>query len=297
MLGECRSMNIRKYQEYDLRRLFEYWLRVGKNTPYFFSVAAEKWQSCLLEDELTGERIFKCLETYVALENGGVLGFIQYGQPNFAWDNDGKYYNPQLGVIRHLYFEEERSDAGEALLAKAGDPLMGFPENHAFYHILGMSCNAHHGKLHSTQPHVDDLLQKQGFRIDQENVYYVCDMKWTTPAKYFQLHLCSGHGSSDENYNLLQGSEVVGTAQVRYLDMLTDGYTRDTAYLTWIGVVEHHRGQGLGTEFLNHLIEHLLGKQYLYLHTDTASENILAQRFYGQHGFRKQGYSRSYIRG
>ena len=196
VLDECCGMNIRKYQGNDLHRLFEYWRRAGTNIPYFFSVSAEKWQTCLLEDELAGERIFKSLETYVSTEKGHVLGFVQYGQPNFAWDKDGKYYNPQIGVIRHLYFDEERSDVGKALLAKASDLLACFHQNHAFYHILGMSCNAHHGKLHSTQLHVDDLLQRCDFKIEHENVYYVQDLKRTAPSEDFQLHFCSGHGSN-----------------------------------------------------------------------------------------------------
>jgi RimJ/RimL family protein N-acetyltransferase len=77
--------------------------------------------------------------------------------------------------------------------------------------------------------------------------------------------------------------------------MLTDGCTRDTAYLTWIGVVEKCQGQGIGTEFLKVLVEYLLGKQYRYLHTDTASVNVGAQRFYEKLGFRKEGYTRSYV--
>jgi ribosomal protein S18 acetylase RimI-like enzyme len=245
---------------------------------------------------LTGETIFKSLETYVATEKGHVLGFVQHGQPNFAWNEDGKYYDPQIGVIRHLYFDQGRSDAGEALLAQATDDLASFPQNHAFYHILGMSCNAHHGKLHSMQRHVDQLLRRSGFEIEHENRYYVLKMKPTAPANDFQLlRGRAGDGSNEERFELLQDAEVVGAAQVRYLDTLTGGYTRDTAYLTWIGVAEQRRGQGIGAQFLNHLTAHLCGKQLRYLHTDTASENIPAQRFYGRHGFQEQGYTRSYI--
>ena len=288
-------MNIRKYQENDMQRLFDYWRRVGANTPYFFPVSAEKWERCLLKDELAGERIFRSLETYVATERGHVLGFVQYGQPNFAWDENGKYYNPQIGVIRHLFFDEERNDVGRTLLEKASDHLQRFHQKHAFYHILGVSCNAHHGKLHGSQSHVDDLLLRCGFEIEHENIYYVIDLKRTAPSEGFQLRIRSGQGSNDESFELLQDAAAVGTANVRYLDKLTDGYTSDTAYLTWIGVVEQRRGQGIGAEFINLLIEHLLDKQYLNLHTDTASENIFAQRFYAHHGFRKQGYTRSYI--
>ena len=63
-------MDIREYQASDMYRLFEYWRRVGAVIPYFFPVSAQRWQVCLLEDELNGERIFKNLETYFATEKG-----------------------------------------------------------------------------------------------------------------------------------------------------------------------------------------------------------------------------------
>jgi ribosomal protein S18 acetylase RimI-like enzyme len=92
------------------------------------------------------------------------------------------------------------------------------------------------------------------------------------------------------------GGDAVGIAGVRYLDALTDGYTRDTAYLTRIRVHEQHRGRGVGTDFVRLLVAHLLGMGYRYLHTDTAGENIGAQRFYERRGFEQQGYTRSYVR-
>ena len=84
-------------------------------------------------------------------------------------------------------------------------------------------------------------------------------------------------GASKGRFEMRLGAEVVATAQIRYLDTLTDGHTRDTAYLTWIGVVEQHRGQGIGAEFLTRLAQFLLSKQYRYLHTDTAGHNVRAQ--------------------
>jgi len=282
-------MNIRRYQRDDLHKLFEYWRKVGADIPYFFAVSAPKWQTSLLKDKLGSERIFKSLETYFATEGGQVLGFVQYGQPNFAWDENGqKYYNPKIGIIRHLYFEKERSDVGEALLAKAGDHLASFEQNYAFYHIFGMSCNAHHGKLHSSQSHVEQLLQAHSFRIEHENAYYVLDMRCITPAGNSQLHLCSIPRSSEEKFEVHVNVEVVGTAQVKYL-------TRNTAYLTWIGVVERYRSQGIGREFIKLLTQFLLSKQYHYLHTDTASDNVPAQQLYKTLGFQKEGCTRSYI--
>jgi len=276
--------------------LFEYWEEIGESVPYFFPVSASKWQNCFLQDELDGERTFKELETYIAKENGQVLGFIQYGQPNFECDESGqKYYNPHIGVIRHLYFEKGRNDIGDALLAKAEDYLAYFDNKYAFYHILGMSCNAHHGKLHNSQSHVDQLLRASGFQIEHENVYFVLDMTDTALIENSKLCFCSTCGSSEESFDVRMNTGIIGNAHIRYLNTPTDGYTRDTAYLTWIGVVEQHRSQGLGTEFLKLLVQYLLSKQYRYLHTDTANSNVCAKQFYKKLGFQKEGYTRSYV--
>lgn len=294
--NERRGMDIREYQENDLHRLFEYWRKVGTDIPFFFPVSAAKWQTCLLQDKLDGEPMFKRLETHMATESGQVLGFVQCGQPHFAWDEGRqKHSNPHIGVIRHLTFEKGRHDIGEALLAKAGDQLACYDRRYAFYHIFGMSCNAHHGKLHNSQAHVEQLLRAYGFEIEHENAYFVLDMERLAPVESSQLRFSSSHGSNEERFEIRLDAEVVGTAQVRYLDRLTDGYTRDTAYLSWVGVVEQRQGQGIGTKFLKLLTQFLLSRQVRYLHTDTASGNQRAQRLYQKLGFQQEGYTRSYV--
>ncbi|MCP4538710.1 MAG: GNAT family N-acetyltransferase [Chloroflexi bacterium] len=290
-------MNIKEYKKDDLHKLFEYWQKMGAAIPYFFPVSASKWQTCLLEDELEGEKVFKSLETYVATESDQVLGFVQYGQPNFAWDENGnKYSDPQIGVIRHLYFERGRNDVGEALLAKISDRMTQFQQNHAFYHAFGMSCNAHHGKLHSSQSHVEQLLQAHGFAVEHENIYYVLDMNVVESIEDGRLQLKSAPEGNKENFQAQLNDETIATAQVRYMGALTNGYAHDVAYLTWIGMHEQHQGKGIGTEFLQLLVEYLTSKGYRYLHTDTASDNLRAQHFYEAREFDRQGCSRCYIK-
>jgi RimJ/RimL family protein N-acetyltransferase len=158
-----------------------------------------------------------------------------------------------------------------------------------------MSCNAHHGKLHNSQSHVEQLLLAYGFEIEHENAYYVLDMEQLAPVESSQLRFSITDGSSEEKFEIRLDAEVVGTAQVRYLDRLTHGYTRDTVYLSWVGVVEQNQGQGIGTEFLKLLTQFLLSRQVRYLHTDTASRNVRAQQFYEKLGFQQEGYTRSYV--
>ena len=292
-------MDIREYQESDLHKLLEYWRRIGANIPYFFPVSTERWQACLLEDKLNGETLFKDLETFFVTENDQTLGFVQYGQPSFAWDASGeKFYNPRIGVIRHFYFEEGRADVGEVLLAKANAYLKRFKKGHAFYHILGMSCNAHHGKLHSSLRHIDELMQTHSFQIEQENVYYSLDMEDAQLPDNVELKLIAKRiqHTNVQDFGVQLEDRTVCTAQVRFLEELTGGCTDDTVYLTWIGVNKPYRGLGLGTKSLQLLARYLQCKGYRYLHTDTANSNNTAQRFYERFGFQNQGITRSYLR-
>lgn len=291
-------LKISTCQQRDLPRLFEYWKHVGQGIPYFFPVSVQAWQTCLLADELAGEKLFKRLETYLATENGQILGFVQYGQPNFAWDSGGqKHDKPRIGVIRQLYFEEGRNDVGRALLAKADEFLARFDQNHAFYHILGMSCTAHHGKLHSSQPHVDRLLRERGFQIEHENVYYVLDIQLAAPAQNDRVQFRITHESGEPAFEIRWEGKLVGGAKLCYLDTPTGGHTRDVAYLTRLWVDEQHRGRGIGTELLKQLVQFLSSRRYRYLHTDTPDGNLRAQRLYEKLGFQQEGYTRSYIRG
>lgn len=291
-------MDIRKYQKADTRKLFDYWKRVGTSLPYFFPVSAERWQSCLLDDKLSGERLFERVETYLAIIDEQVVGFVQYGQPHFVWDANGqRIYAPRIGVIRHLYFEESRDEVGTALLQQATRGMAGLGQQYAFYHMLGMSCNAHHGKLHISQGHIERLLLGHGFRVEHENVYYVLDMKQMPTRSKPRLRLSRTPAEGGETRFVVGlDAEIVGSAQVRHVDRLTGGYTRDTAYMTWIGVEKPYQGQGIGTELVMLLVECLLREGYRYLHTDTASVNIRAQQFYGKLGFEEAGRTRSYIR-
>ena len=296
-VGEEHGMEIKSYGPGDLPKLLGYWYRLAEDIPYFYPVSADRWQACLLRDELDGERTFDDLETYFLAGSDGVLGFVQFGQPSFGMDETGrKYYDPDIGVIRHLYFDRDRVDVGNALLAKAEDGLARFPQLHAFYHILGMSCNAFHGKLHSSQDHVERLLCAHGFSTEHQNVFYELDMVHAPSTSGSGLHVERRPGSSEEDFALHEAGEATATARVRYLDAKTDGYTRDVVYLSWLGVREQDRGKGKGTELVRLLTGHLLDQGYRYLHTDTADDNVGARRFYEKLGFRSKGYTRSYVR-
>jgi ribosomal protein S18 acetylase RimI-like enzyme len=296
-------MEIKPYRATNKIQLYEYWQALGADIPYFFPVPIETWAECLLQDRLEGELIFKILETHLAIESGQVLGFIQYGKPAFAWDTHGlKYPDPKIGVIRQLYFESDRVDAGEALLALALDALATFDSIHAFYHIMGMRCTVHHGKLHSSQSHVENLILANGFQVEHQNGYFVLDLSKNSSSVEinpqincrYGLHIQAGEGTQDFEARL--DGNVVGTAVVSNLADLTDGGTQHLSYLTWLGVEDKYRGQGIGAVFLSRLGMLLASEGIRFLHTDTAAENFQAIRLYKKLGFEQKGSTSSFIR-
>jgi ribosomal protein S18 acetylase RimI-like enzyme len=292
-----RSIEIRAYRPSDREPLFAYWRELGQEIPYLFDVSARQWQACLLADRRDGERTFQTLKTDVATEGDRLLGFVQYGRPQFAWNESGKRDpDPQIGVVRQLYFRPSRHDAGEALLARGDAFIDRFDEAYAFYHALGMSCTAHHGKLHGSQAHVHELLRTSGFQVEHENAYYVMDIERSTPTVGRDLRVSVLPASDDQWFRARQEGDVVGTAEVRYLDRLTGGATQDTAYLTWFGIEEARRGEGLGTAFLSQLVHLLVERGYRSLHTDTARDNGAACALYEKVGFEGAGLTRSYVR-
>ena len=273
--------------------------KLGQKVPYFFPVSLIKWRECLFEDKLDNEKMFSSQETFVAVEKEQIIGFIQYGQPASAWDEKGsKYRNPQIGIIRHFYFDEGRFDAAATLCAKSEDYMGQFPNQHAFYHSFGMSCNAHHGKLHQTLAHIDRFLCEHGYQIEHENLYYslVLAGKESYPQNELRLVPKPKLKPDLQEYEICLQENPMGMIQIQFLEDLTGGVTSDTVYLTWMAIHKALRRQGWGTKAMQMLVTDLLNRGYQHLHLDTSSTNEVAQQFYNQYGFQNRGLTRCYLK-
>ena len=56
-------------------------------------------------------------------------------------------FDISYNIIRNLYFDCDRADAGEKLLKEALDAFGTSEKVYAFFHYFGMTCFARHGKL------------------------------------------------------------------------------------------------------------------------------------------------------
>lgn len=279
--------------------LFDYWNKIGKDIPYFYNTSYQAFLSSLFDDTFEGMTIFRENKIFIAKEKGLVTGFIQFGIPTFHFCKEGKIIKDvNIGLVRNLYYESSEINNGKGLLDLS---LNFFEKNnikdiYAFYHAMGMSCNGNHGKLHEKFNYISELLIEKEFEIEHENIYYICDMKEKKLEypnnNHIKIYRLNDDGQMFKLYD--ERNNEIGSARIRYIDNITGQGEKDIIYLVWIGINNNTRGKGIGTEFLNHIISYSLDEGYRYLHTDTALNNDIAQKFYIRNGFTDNGITKSY---
>lgn len=289
-------MEIISINKENCNKLRDYWKELSKSIPYFYPVSIDELTSALLDDRKYGERIFNYLESYVVEENNHVLGFIQFGKPHIYWDTKGqKCYNPNIGVIRNIYFNEDRIDIGKILIDKAEDFFNNnsFDNCFAFNHALGLSCNAYHGKLHESNKYIADLLLEYGYKIEHENVYYTIDLNTIGQVERdenIKIIKSGVNEHSNEVIDFIYKNEKIGESVILYLDNIK------TVYMNIIWIDESYSNKGLGSKFIKLICNDLWLNGYKSLHLDTAKNNLGAQRFYERNGFTNKGITRSYFK-
>lgn len=280
--------------------LFEYWKELGKAIPFFYETTYEAFVSSIFFDKFNNMEIFKDNFVKAAIDGDRVVGFIQYGIPGFHYTETGELLNdPNIGVIRNLYFDREQFDIGNKLIDTA---LEYFNNNnydnlYAFYHAMGMSCNGNHGKLHEDFNYISQLLFAKGFQIEHENVYYSIELSERCLTQQFKYTLKAyDQISGMQRFDIMDGAETLGNAEVKFLNNYTGINEEDKVYLVWIGIRQAKKGMGVGTNFIEQIMNYCLSKGYKYMHADTSLNNIDAQKFYERNGFIKRGITRSYLK-
>lgn len=262
--------------------LFDDWKKFH-NSPFHFPMTEAVWKECMFDDvDSDGRKLFDTLATE---HTSG--GMIQYGRTAFGFDDTGEIScNVHYSVIRDFAFDH--AQVGQMLLNKALSELKADGRVYAFFHYFGMSACARHGKLHESQIHVHDLLLKNDFVIEHENVYYAKMLSCNLPASDISLAWKDmTPGSCREFAATLDGQEVCW-GQVHFLPQ------GDIAYLRWIFTDGTRQHQGIGTRTMNALLRELYHMGIRRFDTDTAKDNFAAQKYYEKCGFTNMGITRSY---
>lgn len=280
--------------------LFKYWKELGKSIPYFYETTYEAFVSSIFFDKFNNLETLKVNFVKAALDGDRVVGFIQYGIPSFHYTETGELLNdPDIGVIRNLYFDREQSDMGNKLIDTALEyfKINDYDNLYAFYHAMGMSCNGNHGKLHEDFSYIAKLLFAKDFQIEHENVYYTIDMKEKNLNQKFSFTMkVFDQADGLQRLDLMDGEETLGNAQIKYLNNYTGITDEDKVYLVWIGIKQTRKRMGIGSNFIEQIMNYCLAKGYRYMHTDTALNNIDAQKFYERNEFINHGITRSYLK-
>lgn len=272
-----------------LEQIYHYQMQFP--TPYFFPVDYDTWAKSFTEDmDGEGRALFQELFVKAAYEDNTLIGFIQYGKTAFGFDDRGEISSDvSYCVIRNLYFDPNRTDAGALLLQEAMEAFPAGEKVYAFFHYFGMSCFARHGKLFEKHRHIAAFLKQNGFAIEHENVYYssILNSSEESEVVIVPQNLTKG----DQQYmDFVLVGEQVGGCEVHYL-------SRETAYLRWIYINDSMTGRGIGTKCMRALTLWLCQRGVKRLDTDTALSNGIAQHYYEKNGFTREGITRSYYQG
>lgn len=290
-------MELMKIDNQNIDLLFDYWNKVGTGIPYFYKTSKKAFMKSLFEDTFNGLEILKENYIYVAIEDGVTKGFIQYGIPYFHYVNGKMINDPNIGVIRNIYFDHDRVDIGRKLLAlsKIFFDEKDVDDVYAFYHAMGMSCNGNHGKLHERYNYISELLLDEGFEIEHENVYYSLILSKNQIKQNVSLSVHNEQFNKEKLELILDGNKV-GGAEIKFIDAYTGLNLNKIIYLVWIYIDKAVKGQGIGTEFMKLIQNYYISRGYNIMHTDTAIDNKVAQKYYERNKFESLGITRSFQR-
>lgn len=271
----------------NLTQVYAYQMRLP--VPYFLSADFESWKRSFEHDvDGEGRLLFRNLRGKAAYDGDALIGFIQYGNTAFGFDARGEISaEVSYPVIRSLYFDEGREDAGRLLLQEALREFEAARTVYAFFHYFGMSCFARHGKLFDHLGWIRELLHGHGFVVEHENVYCSAAVQ-AGPGSEAELVAHELTKGGQQTFDFVLDHAQIGGCEVHYPD------ARGTAFLRWIYVNDELQNQGVGSGCMNALKGWLHGHSITRLDTDTALDNRRAQRYYEKNGFTREGVTRSF---
>lgn len=284
-------MNIKIRNVENTKEIYEYMTNLA--FPYNYKPDYRTWEKSYLYDvDGNGKTLFSELKTKGAYCDNELIGFIQYGKSAFGFDDSGEISDSvSCHVIRNFFFPEDNAEVGDILIKEALNELSAQTPGriYAFFHYFGMSCYARHGKLYEKFNHIHELLIKNGFQTEHENVFYSSTLS-SESKTMVKLEWHNETAGGQRYCDFILDNATVGGCEVHFLEM------SDTAYLRWIFTNEELRGNGVGTMCMEALKTDLFKKRITRFDTDTALTNTIAQHYYDKNGFINEGLTRSYFK-
>lgn len=189
-------------------------------------------------------------------------------------------------MIRAFYFDRGREDAATLLLRPALQEFAADGRVYAFFHYFGMGCFARHGKLFQQLDWIREFLLKNGFAVEHENVYYSAVLSAPTVSRV-ALRAHDLTPGNHQVFDFMLEDAQIGGCEVHYV-------SAHTAYLRWIYVNDTLQNRGIGSACMAALKAQLYRQGITRLDTDTALDNLRAQRYYEKNSFTREGITRSF---
>lgn len=278
----------------DLKPIYDYYCKVKGGVPYCFDVSYEQWVESYANDtDYDSKVMFDELTTYAAYGENDIVGYIQFGISNYTCNENGeKDYYEKCGVIRNLYFDSNHN-CGEELVSLAEKYFheKNISRKSAFFHALGMTCNAGHGKLYCGLPHIESELFKFGYVKEHENVYYKRILAESDIASdKASVSYGEVNPKGLQEFTITADGKAVGAGALVYLPQ------GEICYLKWIYIYDTEQGKGYASSALKTIFSDLYNKGIRRFDTDTADGNVIAQKLYEKTGFTDMGRTRSYLK-
>lgn len=289
-MKEEQEMRIELKTIIDQSEIYDYMLTLP--FPYNYEVEFNTWEKSYLYDvDGEGRTLFSNLTTMGAYLNGKLTGFIQYGKTAFRFNDNGEISDTiSYSVIRNFYFNEGQNEVGIELLNQAIKELSNSTNKiYAFFHYFGMSCYARHGKLFERFGYIHILLEKSGFAIEHENVFYSSQLN-ITKSTTINVNWHNATVGRQQYCDFILEKSIVGGCEIHFLEQ------ENIAYLRWIFINETMCGKGIGSESMSALKTDLFKRGIRKFDTDTALTNKAAQHFYEKNSFVKEGITRGYYK-
>lgn len=273
----------------DCEELYNYQRKI--EAPYMFETGFEDWKASMFFDvDGEGRTLFREIKTMVAYDGNRIVGYIQYGNTAFGFDDSGEI-SDQVShpIIRMLYFDEDYEKDGTGLLQMALDYFHGESKIYAFFHYFGMFCYARHGKLFEKYDDIQSLLKKHGFVVEHENVYYASEIKDISDSEIeviWKEQTSGGQQSAEFRWK----GKCIGECEIHYIG------SGEIAYLRWIHINDDLQNNGQGSKCMGGLRASLKKMGIKKLDTDTAINNVRAQHYYEKNAFVKCGITKSFYK-
>ena len=281
----------------------EFYNNLTANVPHCYPVSEDGLGEVLLDTtyETEDKKVLQHQTTFVAREQGTILGFIQVGI-----GPDEELNKNNIGIIRFLGYQPGERRAGQALLEKAEtylrtykpEQIIAFPQDYRyrFYHFG-------HAYLSDALGQVQALLGYNGYQRRFGEVFLAWENYGVTPTQLtipieLSVDWKPGRGARPNcTVQAFQDGTEVGICYTVSGGEFSDHPdAQDWLHTMWLGIEDEFQGQGLGRYLLQYILQEMHNIGYRNALISTSWDNYRAALFYSNFGYEVTDWTYGYLK-